>query len=92
MSLVLGPGFSRILAPHPLSPSFNEKRLCSPFDAGTVFLEWAWAEEAQMHRSAVKWMTIHFPQRLAMSVRSMVTPNEAGNEEVQMKQMPPISR
>lgn len=59
---------------------------------GTVFLEWAWAEEAQSHLPAEKWMTIPSPQRPVMSVRSTVTRNGAENEEAPMKQMPPTSR
>ena len=57
-----------------------------------MFLELAWAEEARSHLPVVKWMTILSPRRLDMSVRSMATPNEAGNGEVQMKQMPPTLR
>lgn len=59
---------------------------------GTVYLEWAWAEEAQSHLPAEKWMTIPSPQRLVMNVRSTVTQNGAGNGEAPMKQMPPTSR
>lgn len=59
---------------------------------GTVFLEWAWAEEAQSHLPAVRWMTIHCPQKPATNVRSMATPNEAGNGEAQTKRTPRTSR
>ena len=84
-------GFTRTLAPPP-SPNSNENYLRSPSTIGTVFLEWAWAEETQSHLPAVKWMTTHSPQRLVMSVRSTATPNAAGSGEAQMKQMPPTLR
>lgn len=88
----LGPGFTRTLTSPPLLPASHEKCPCSLSTTGTVFLEWVWAEEAQSHLPVVKWMTIHSPQRLVMSVRSMATPNGAGNGEAQTKQMPPTSR
>lgn len=59
---------------------------------GIVFLEWAWAEEAQSHLPAVRWTTTHCPQKPAMNVRSMATPNEAGNGEAQTKRTPRTSR
>ena len=85
-----GPGFTR--TPAPPSANSNKNHLCFPSTVGTVFLEWAWAEEAQSHLPVGKWMTIPSPQRRVMSVRSTATPNGAGSGEAQMKQMPPTLR